>query len=271
MPPAAPADQTLPDLLADTVVRMGYASRADVDKAIEACAARGPHGEKPITLGMMLVEMNLITPGQWVKLVSLDGQGFKVPLSEDAIHIAARLRAKVAAGDRIISVCGLGGEEGTTLLAAQLGVALSLLGEGRVLLIDANLRGAALHGVFGLPRQPGLLDVLETTVDIETAIQATALPNLAVLPAGEKESGISSVVVLHDAYVNLLARLREDYRFILIDTPPLKYPDAPVIVTRTDGAVLVVAAPLRRKTEVLETKRTLDGLRVKLFGYALSE
>ena len=64
--------------------------------------------------------------------------------------------------------------------------------------------------------------------------------------------------------------LRERFALILIDSAPmLLYPDSTLLAPRTDGVVLVLSAGSRRKAEVLEMKRSLEGLKVPIIGTVL--
>src|SRR3974390_1329785 len=54
-----------------------------------------------------------------------------------------------------------GAGDGNTITALNLAVAMALKGEGRTLLIDADLRNARVHQLLEVPIGPGLADVLE--------------------------------------------------------------------------------------------------------------
>jgi Mrp family chromosome partitioning ATPase len=54
-----------------------------------------------------------------------------------------------------------------------------------LLLIDGDLRDPDLHGIFDVPLEPGLIDVLEGKVTIEEAIVPVGKTKLDLLPAGK--------------------------------------------------------------------------------------
>ena len=54
----------------------------------------------------------------------------------------------------------------------------------RVLLIDCDLRRPRVHQVFGMPRSPGLTELVMEYSGIEDAIVPTPVSGLFVLPAG---------------------------------------------------------------------------------------
>jgi Mrp family chromosome partitioning ATPase/uncharacterized protein involved in exopolysaccharide biosynthesis len=62
-------------------------------------------------------------------------------------------------GQRTILVTSTAPQEGKTLVASNLAVTFAREG-ARVLLIDCDLRRPRLHRVFGLPRAPGLIELL---------------------------------------------------------------------------------------------------------------
>ncbi len=76
---------------------------------------------------------------------------------------------------------------GTPLCSVLLnvGVSAARLASRRVVLIDADLRQPTLAATLGLPRSPGLVEVLSGVVAVEQAVRSTVQANLLVLPAGE--------------------------------------------------------------------------------------
>src|SRR5208282_2181600 len=66
-------------------------------------------------------------------------------------------------------------------------LAISMAQSGRkVLLIDADLRRPCQHTLHGLPRSPGLTEILNDQVPFRQAVQQTAIENLDLLATGEE-------------------------------------------------------------------------------------
>jgi Mrp family chromosome partitioning ATPase len=84
---------------------------------------------------------------------------------------------------RVLAVTSAEPDEGKTLVATELAIALARSGK-RVLLIDSDLHHPSVHDRLGIPLDPGLATYLEGG-DLEPHLTAVAdLPNLWIVPAG---------------------------------------------------------------------------------------
>lgn len=267
----AKIDKSITEFFGETIISLGYASADDLQRALQEQKLRQSREEKPILIGMLMVEMGIITLTQLVKTINIHRQDLNLFISEEAVRIAIHVKARFSEKDKVISFSSAVAREGVTSLVSQFAIALSLMGESPILLVDAHPQRADLHRLFNCRQNPGFFDILEKNIDYRQAIQETALPTLSVMTAGDKP-GASYALFISEAYNQLIEKLKAHYRFILIDTPPvLEYPDAAVIASRTDGVVLLISAGHRSKSEIMEVKRSLDALRVRLFGFVLSE
>ena len=139
---------------------------------------------------------------------------------------------------RCVCVVSPNAGEGRSFVAANLAVSLSQLG-GRTLLVDADLRHARQHKLFGLPNEWGLSNYLGGDTNRLHAQSVDSIPGLYVLTAGATVRG--AVELLHRPTLGaLLHRLSERFDNVLIDTPATtQYPDAR-LVANAAGAALVV-------------------------------
>ncbi len=138
----------------------------------------------------------------------------------------------------VVSSCGAG--DGKTLSAVNTAGALAIKGE-TVLLVDADLRNPSLAAALGLPRDPGLADVLDGACKLEEAIVRTAqFPDLYVLPAGKARRNPAEL--LDSArWHQLCAVVKNSFRFVLIDTPPIAaVTDYDLVQAVADGVIFVV-------------------------------
>lgn len=138
----------------------------------------------------------------------------------------------------VVSSCGSG--DGKTLSAVNTAGALALKGEA-TLLVDADLRKPSLAHALGLPREPGLADVLQGDCRLEDAIVQTAqFPNLYVLPAGKPRRNPAELLD-SNGWHDVCAVAKKSFRFVLIDTPPIAaVTDYDLAQAVADGVIFVV-------------------------------
>jgi capsular exopolysaccharide synthesis family protein len=136
--------------------------------------------------------------------------------------------------------------EGKTTSVCNLGIALAEI-QGRVLLIDGDMRKPRLHRVFGVANTWGLNGLLRENRPIEDyplealAVE-TGVPGLYLLPSGPETSRTAGLLFSERLRL-LLQRCRREFETVLIDTPPiLPVPDARVMARLADGAILVLRA-----------------------------
>jgi polysaccharide biosynthesis transport protein len=91
--------------------------------------------------------------------------------------------AATGAGAKSLVVTSTIPDEGKSLTAANLAVALALDGQ-RVILVDTDLRRPSLHTKFGTAQSPGLTHILLDPTGLREALRPTSLPNLLLLTAG---------------------------------------------------------------------------------------
>jgi capsular exopolysaccharide synthesis family protein len=165
-------------------------------------------------------------------------------------------------GTKVIMVASAVAGEGKTLTATNMALTLSDSYRRRVLLIDADLRKPALHEIFRLNTTSGLIDGLESSNDVKLVLRQVS-SYLSVLPAGrptaDPMAGLTS-----DRMRRLIDEAREAFDWVIIDTPPLMLlPDAHLLSSLVDGAVLVIKANstphemVKRTTEIIGRERVM--------------
>ena len=91
---------------------------------------------------------------------------------------------------RLILVSSPGPGDGKTVTAINLAGALSLKVEAKILLIDTDFRRSSIHVELGLPKEPGLTDVLVGAVPLaEAVIRTHQYSNLCVLTVLDAHMG----------------------------------------------------------------------------------
>jgi Mrp family chromosome partitioning ATPase/capsular polysaccharide biosynthesis protein len=200
------------------------------------------------------------------------------------------LRARVQFNQRrdgsegsTILVTSAGAGSGKAAVTANLAASLARAGE-RVVCVDANLRRPTLHSYLGLQAQaPGLVDVLESNVDLEDALVRIELAppstngaapsdprgRLEVLPAGSEPSRLD--LLTPEAIDQLIARLRERADYVVFDSPTLLVPDFFPLAVKSDNVLLVARRGRTTKAQAESARETLAGLGVSSVGVVLTD
>ena len=99
--------------------------------------------------------------------------------------------------------------------------------------------------MFNLSGKLGLASVITGEVELDDAIQPTAVPGLFVLSSGPIPPNPAELLGSR-AFDQILEQLQEQADVLIFDTPPcLPVTDPLIVAARMDGVVLVLrAAPL---------------------------
>src|ERR1017187_6378431 len=167
----------------------------------------------------------------------------------------------------VISSPGMG--DGKTVTAVNLAAALAHKSEDKIILIDADLRLSRVHERLGIPKTPGLAEVLSGACTLEDAmLRVEQLPNFYILPAGQAEANPTELLDSSN-WRALLARLREEFRRTIVDSPPVEaVADYDLIAANCDGVVLVVR-PDHTSRPLLA--RALTKVKGKLIGVLIND
>jgi capsular exopolysaccharide synthesis family protein len=170
---------------------------------------------------------------------------------------------------RVLQITSSESGAGKSTMSANLAVTVASSGK-RCLLIDADTRRPTQHTLFGHENKVGLTTVLRDAAEYPDAILPTDIEQLDLLTAGPRV-GNPAELLMSDRFRQLLETLRQQYDFIVIDTPPaLVVSDACIVSPHVDGVLFVTR--LGRNARVSCT-RGLERLRMvgaKVFGIALN-
>jgi len=149
-------------------------------------------------------------------------------------------------GGRVLLVTSAAGGEGKSLTAMNLAMSLSASVEGRVLLVDCDLRRPQVHERLGLQDAPGLSD-LSAVPDRDVSSFVSKVGNLDVMPGGTRLSDPAGLFNSRRTR-EILARLRAEYQLIVLDSPPIvPIADSHFLAGLADGVIVVVRARQTRR------------------------
>jgi succinoglycan biosynthesis transport protein ExoP len=166
---------------------------------------------------------------------------------------------------QLIQVTSCFPSEGKSTAAANLAISFATLGE-RTLLMDADLKLPSLHRIFGVPKRPGLSDVLTGQMTSENVIVPTGIENLDIMPVGPK-SPCPVELLESPMMTDIFDELRERYKTIIVDSTPLHgMSDAFVLGRKVDGVVLVVSVGRTRIDGFKKIVTQLQSMKARLLG-----
>lgn len=172
-------------------------------------------------------------------------------------------------GCRVIQVTSPNPEDGKTTTAINLSLSIAESGK-RVLLIDADFRRPRVHKHLGLENKVGLFTVMSGETEIQDAIQTPPVQNLTVLTSGGRPNNPAELLT-SPRFKELLDVVREQYDFVIVDTPPvLAVTDPSVVAPRVDGVVLVMRLTKAARTNSRHATETLEELGAKILGVVVN-
>lgn len=160
--------------------------------------------------------------------------------------------------------------EGKTTSVANLGVVLAQTG-ARTLLIDLDMRKPDLLRQFGMKGNLGMSNFLSGNADLSSHIRQTNTPNLYVVHAGTVPPNPAELIG-SERMESALLILREFFKYLVIDSPPVLAVTDPLVVSPlVDGVVLVVHGGKTPRDAVRKTEGQLRHVGAKILGVTLNK
>lgn len=182
--------------------------------------------------------------------------------------------------------------EGKTMTAANLSVTFAYDGL-RVLLVDCDVRRPKLHGLFQVPRSPGLMELLtpaaagsngveslsfdpgngrtESGRAVIDVVRPTKVRGLSILTCGALPRNASNLLSGVRMQV-LLEELAKSFDLVILDTPPvLATADAGILGAIADGVLLVVRAGQTDRVAAQRAHQQLVHVGARIVGTVLND
>jgi len=171
---------------------------------------------------------------------------------------------------KTILVTSPGPSEGKSTTISNLAITLSQSGL-KTLVVDTDLRKPVLHGIFGVPKEPGVVHYLSGKADLKSVIKQTPLENIFLIPAGIIPPNPNELIG-SQKFKNMVEELKGEFDFVLFDSPPMMVvADATVLSTILDGVVLVISAGQSHLANMEKVATSLKGLKANLLGGVLNK
>jgi len=156
--------------------------------------------------------------------------------------------------------------EGKTSLSSQLATSMATAGL-RTLILDCDLRNPSMQKLFDVPVAPGCAEILLQEIDVSDAVQATSVPNLWILPAGQCNHRVIAALAQGHPVEALLNRLRGQFDIIIVDSCPiLPVADTLLVAQHVDGVVFSILQDVSQLPKVQDASERLVQLNIPLLG-----
>ena len=194
----------------------------------------------------------------------------KNPVTEAYRTIRTNLRfSGVDKEMKIVEVTSAVPNEGKSTVMASLAIVMAQAGK-KVLLVDCDFRNPTQHKLFGLPNK-GVSNCIATGGDFHEIIQRVNQENLDILTSGPVAPNPSEILMSNRMQA-FLDTAREEYDYILVDTPPIMpVTDAAVLSSKTDGVMLVIASGEDKPDLVHAAKTRLEQAGANIIGCVLNK
>lgn len=178
-------------------------------------------------------------------------------------------------------------QEGKSTTIANLATAFAQEGK-RVLLIGNNLRRPSLYRMFGLPKGPGLADILIDKVhwkdcvrnvsdltfgefNVDDILQIPGLENLHIITFGQVPPNPSELIA-SKRMDKFLSEVRDAFDIVLIDAPPLlPVADSSLLATKVDGVIIVYQVGKVPRNSLVRSRERLQNVKARILGLVLND
>ncbi|HHT9155085.1 MAG TPA: GumC family protein [Candidatus Tripitaka sp. YC43] len=175
--------------------------------------------------------------------------------------------------------------EGKTVSVCNLAITMAK-NRLKTLLVDADFRRPDIHSVFGLPREPGLGDVLTETCNFEDSIRtfvdvaignfnldiadAEGLDYLHIITSGYY-TGNPAELLTSTNFEAFLQKVRSRYDIVILNSPPVLLVTDPVLLSsKVDVVVMVYKVGKTSKEILLRAKEELERGKGTILGIVLN-
>lgn len=160
-------------------------------------------------------------------------------------------------------------KEGKTTTACNLARAIASSGAS-VVLVECDMRRRSLANMLGVHSKGGLYSVLSEQMTLEEALVETDQMNLFFLDS-EPHIPNPADIIASRRFADLIARLESQFRYVVIDTPPVgAFVDAAEAGQLVDGVVFVIRENFAKRNEVVAAVEQLRKADVNIIGLVMN-
>ncbi|HNR40759.1 MAG TPA: polysaccharide biosynthesis tyrosine autokinase [Bacteroidales bacterium] len=170
----------------------------------------------------------------------------------------------------VISVSSTITGEGKTFVSINLAAIIAMSGK-RVLLAGLDLRKPRIHRIFGAENEKGISSYLIGEEKYEDIVLKTEFKNLFYTPAGPVPPNPAELID-SEAMAGFIARAREEFDFIILDTPPVAIvTDALLLSPFSDFYLFVVRQRYTSRNTLALIEELRAGGNLKSIGIVMND
>jgi len=159
--------------------------------------------------------------------------------------------------------------EGKTTIAVALAKIISATGK-KVIILDLDMRRSRMHEEFTITNKVGVSSILSGHEVLSLAINHDVEENLDVITAGPKPPNPSELLVT-SGFDEMIEELRENYDYVILDTPPIGLvTDAMILLKMSDVGLIVARANYSKKSFLKNIERFSSEHELHNLGFILN-
>ena len=146
--------------------------------------------------------------------------------------------------------------DGKSTTISNLAISMAQAGK-KVCLVDCDFRRPRVHRYFGVKAKPGGKAFINGDLTLEECLQSSGEENLSLLTCGGHPENPGEFI-LQPQFSDLFEQLKEEFDFVLIDSPPvIPVSDPTVLAAYVDAIYMVLRV---RKGVTISAQQTVDTL-----------
>ena len=168
---------------------------------------------------------------------------------------------------RILAITSGAPKDGKSVTTINLGCTLAEIRHLKVLVVDGDFRRSTLGRMLNMPDSPGLAEVFRGEARYEEVVRRTPIPNLFFIPAGSMKNRSAAELFTTKAARQTFARMRNEFHYTIVDTPPATtVSDAGIVGQMCNGVIVLVRMNRTHEALAKRAVRLLQTNNVPILG-----
>lgn len=185
-------------------------------------------------------------------------------------NLSFAVPAKENGEGKVICISSALAGEGKSTVSCNLAVTFASAGN-KTIIVDCDMRKPKIKSIFKLPKQKGLVDYLSGLATEDEIFVKNVRENLDVVPTF-KTAPNPVALFAGNVFNDLLDKLKKEYQYIIIDTPPVTVvSDGISVACKTDGIALVVRPNVSDNKSIQSTIQSIEFAGINFLGFIMND